>query len=352
MVKPRKEIQEMKPYDPPLEGREGKLRLDFNENTVGPSPKVIEALREISAEAVCSYPEYFGLREKIAQYAGVKGENIAVLNGSDEAIRNIMDFFLEKGDTIVLPVPTFVMFGFYAQALGMKVKKIPYMGDLGFPVNEVIDAIGAGAKLAVLVNPNNPTGTVIERNDLVKIIRKCKENDAIALVDEAYYEFFGETAVDLINEFDNLVVLRTFSKAFGLAGLRAGYAVSCRENIEAIRKASSPYSVNALAVTAIKAALADLNYMKRYVGEVKRERERVLKEFMEMKIKVFPTNANFFVARIGNDAKRLVKGLSEEKILVRDRSDYTLLEGCVRFGIGIKEQNDRLIKKTREILGK
>ena len=350
MVKIRKAVEKMNPYFPPTEGRKGKLRLDFNENTLGPSPKVVEAIKNASAEEFSVYPEYNEVIEKIAEFVELKKENITVTDGGDEAIRNLMDCFVEEGEEVIIAIPTFAMFRFYAELKGAKITKILYNADLSFPTKEMLEAIKPETNMVILCNPNNPTGTKIERKKIIEIIEKAEKNNCLVLVDEAYVEVCRETVIGLVEKYSNLAVLRSFSKGPGLGGLRIGFVAACREIISVLLKASSPYSMSSLSAIAAVTALKDKEYTEKYIQEVIKAREFTLNEFKKMQIKTFPTSANFFIARFGKNVSLIAKKLKEKNILVRDRSKYPLLEGCLRIGIGTQEQMKFFIKELKKIL--
>src|SRR3989338_11139547 len=256
-------------YNPVNEGRKGKLRLDFNENTLGCSPKVIAAIKKIAAEELASYPEYAAFKKKLAKYLKVDVNNLMLTNGADEAISLVFNAYLKRNATVIIPTPSFEMLNVYAQNLGAKIVSIPYnkkesdkdnssvKNEFIFPTEALLTAINPKTKLVVLVNPNNPTGTAIAKDDIIKIIQKAKKNKSIVLIDEAYYEFYGRSSLGLLNKYNNLIIIRTFSKAFGLAGLRLGYAIADKNRINEIKKISSTYNVNSIAVIAANAALND-----------------------------------------------------------------------------------------------
>src|SRR3989344_9304151 len=192
MVEPRKAVIEMKEYNPPTSGREKSLRLDFNENTLGCSPKIIKSVRKIRKNSLSIYPEYIKLRKDLAKYCNVDADEIIATNGTDEAIKTIIEAYIERGkDEIIIPVPTYAMFKFYAQLNEAVIKEIAYNLDLSFPAEQVLGAINDKTKIIVLVNPNNPTGTSISAKDIIKIIEKAKNYNSIVLIDEAYYQFYG-----------------------------------------------------------------------------------------------------------------------------------------------------------------
>ncbi len=348
MTSSRKAIADMKPYSAPTEGRRGKLCLDFNENSVGCSPKVVDALRKVTADDVSVYPAYGEFLGKLAKYLGVDASEVLLTNGSDEAIKVVMDAYVGQGDEVVLPVPTFAMFKAYASIAGAKVKEVTYNADLSFPLKQVLAAISIKTKLVIIVNPNNPTGTAIMEEDVMTILNKAK--NSIVLIDEAYWQYCGRSCKGLIKKYGNLIVLQTFSKAFGLAGLRLGYVISNQETISILQKVISPYSVNSLALIAGRAALQDLVFVDAYVAEVKQSKAYVVRELQKLGIKTYPSEANFILANFGNKCITVCTKLSENKILVRSRTNYPLLKGCVRVGIGTRQQSFRLMRALKAIL--
>ena len=351
MIKPRKAVIEMNEYNPPTSGREGYLRLDFNENTVGCSPKAIETLKKIKQESLSVYPEYINFRKKLAEFLKVKFDEVIPTNATDEAIKTVIETYIEKGkDELVLPMPTFAMFKFYAQLNEAIIKEALYNDDLSFPTDRVLSAINKNTKIVVLVNPNSPTGTSINDRDIIKIIEKAKRNDAVVVIDEAYWQFYGKTSIPLIKKYGNLIVTQTFSKAFGLAGLRLGYIISSKNNIKNIQKALSPYSVNSVAVACAFAALEDQEHIKNYVKEVNESKKMLYKALDLLKIKYFKSDANFVLLSLGKNSAYFCKKLKEGGILVRDRSMDRLLNGCVRVTLGTREQTEKLIGAMNKIM--
>jgi len=345
-------------YTPVNEGRKGKLRLDFNENTLGCSSKVITAIKNITAEDLAAYPEYVVFKKKLAKYLKVNVNNLMLTNGADEAISLVFNAYLNKAANkpaeIIIPTPSFEMLNVYAQNLDAKTVSIPYKktdNSFIFPTEVVLATINTKTQLVVLVNPNNPTGTAIDKEDILKIIQKAKKNNTIVLIDEAYYEFYGRSFLGLLNKYNNLIIIRTFSKAFGLAGLRLGYAIADKNRINEIRKISSPYNVNSLAVIAADTALDDTRFVKKYVKEVNQSKKYIESELNKSGIKTFKSEANFLIADFGESSKKVISGLAKAGILVRDRSKIPLLQNCVRMTIGTKEQSSVLIDEIKKILG-
>ena len=350
MIKPKRAVIEMDAYNPPTSGREGYLRLDFNENTIGCSPKVTETLKKIKQENLTVYPEYNGLRKKLAEFLKVKFEQVMPTNATDEAIKIVIDTYIEKGkDELILPMPSFAMFKFYAQLNEAIIKEVLYNNDLSFPTERILKEINPKTKLIIIANPNNPTGTSVKKEDIVKIIKKAEDNNALVFIDEAYYPFFNESSIELINKFDNLIVSQTFSKAFGMANLRLGYLVSNEENIKNLLKAISPYSVNGVAVKCAFAALDDYDYVKSYVKEVNQNKIRLSKELEGLNIKHYKSDANFLLIDVGDKCYDYYEKLKQKGILVRNRTKDPLLKGCVRITIGTNEQTEKLIKALKEI---
>ena len=336
-------------YVPPLEGRRGKLRLDFNENTVGCSPAVLDMLAGLTAEDLATYPEYGVLRRMLAESLNVRIPQVVTTNGADEAIRLVSYFALAKGGKAVIPDPSFAMWRVNAEQLESDIVDVPYRKDLSFPTQEVIDSIDDNTKLVVVVSPNNPTGTSISRDALVAILDKA--GDAIVAVDEAYYEFTGTTFLDLVEQYPNLVIIRTFSKAYGLAGLRLGYTVAQEPLAQELDRINSPYGVNNLAVKAALVSLKDRGYVDKYAFQVKKNRKYVIEGLEEMNIETYPTDANFILARLGERKNIVIEELGGRGILVRDMGRYPLISDCMRITIGTKPQMSRFLKELADILG-
>ncbi len=350
MIEPRKAIQDMESYSPPLEGRRGLLRLDFNENTVGCSPRVLDAINNIKEEEIAAYPEYKKFKAKLANSIKVKPGQLMITNATDEAIAVIMQAYVEKGDEIILPIPTFAMFKFYAQLAEAKIKEIPYATNLAFPTKKLLTSINKKTKLVILCNPNNPTGTLIDGKDIIKIIEKAQKTDSLVLLDEAYYQYSEIEYLNLINSYDNLIIIRTFSKVYGLGGLRLGYAASNEGIIKNLLKVASPYSVNTVAMVAASVAIDDMDYLKWYTNEVKKAKKLIYDELKKLKIKTYPTAANFLIAKFPKRADEIEAKLREREILVRNRTNYPLLKDCLRIGIGTVKQTKELLNALKEIL--
>jgi len=346
-IKPRLAVVKMAPYHPPTAGRAGKLRLDFNENTVGCSPRVVVALREaIDAPHLTMYPEYGEAREAIARFFEVEPSQFTFTNGTDEAIQAFVNTYVDAGQDVVLLRPSYAMYRFYCEVAGARIREVEYTPPgMEFPLQSLLEAITPETRAVLLANPNNPTGTGTSLAGIERILHRARK--AVVLVDEAYYEFSGVTALTEIARVPNLFVCRTFSKVFGMAAMRLGCLFSHAANIECVRKAQSPYSVNSLAVAAARAAVEDTEYVEQYVGEVLAARELLCLGLERLGIRYIPSSANFVLGDFGGRAVEVRDALRGRAILVRDRSYEA--PGCVRITVGTREQTRQLLEALSEV---
>ncbi len=347
--RPRQAIERMAEYRPPTASRLGMERLDFNENTIGCSPRVVETLREIATpDFLATYPEYGRARQKIGDFFGLKPNEVLFSDGTDEGIHVLVQTYVEPGEEVVMPWPTFPMYRFYAEVAGATPVRVDLREpDLSFPTEQLLAAIGPKTRAVLIANPNNPTGGAIGLDTIETVLQRAA--GAAVLIDEAYFEFYGVTALDLLPQYPNLFVSRTFSKTYGLAGLRMGCVLSQAENIAAMRKGQSPYSVNALAVACAMAAIEDGDYVESYVAEVLEARKRLLAALDRLGVRYYPTEANFVLTQMGARAAEIIAKLRARDILVRDRSKEQ--PGAVRLTVGSLEQTDWLISALEEALG-
>ncbi len=348
MLSPREAVRTLPSYHPPLAGRDG-LRFDFNENTVGCSPRVLERLRRLSAEELARYPEREPVEKTVAEFLGVDATELLLTNGVDEAIHLLCETYLEPGDEALIAVPTYSMYRIYMMAAGAQVVSVPAGVDFRFPAEALRKCITPRTRLIAIANPNNPTGAIAPPEELMKIARAAPA--AAVLVDEAYFEFCGQTLLSARREFHNLFVARTFSKAYGMAGLRVGALVGDADQMRAIRRVSSPYNVNAVALACLPAAIADQAYIQEYVAEALESRARLESALEATGIRFWPSRANFVLLRVGStrdDAAAFVEAMRRRGILVRDRSNDHGCEGCVRITVGPSEHTDRLLVALHE----
>lgn len=347
VLQPREAVLKMAPYSPPTGGRAGKLRLDFNENTVGASPKVIEYLREHLNEAVLTvYPEYSETKQELAAFFGVELDDFVLTNGTDEAIQVLINTYIDDGDEVLLLHPSYAMYRFYSEVAGATIREITYrVQKLTFPLEELLEAIGPATRAVLLANPNNPTGTGTSRAGIERILEKA--SNAAVLIDEAYYEFYGVTVLPLLNDYPNLFVSRTFSKVYGMAAMRIGCLFSQSGNVDFLHKAQSPYSVNAVAAMAVRAAIRDTTYVEKYVMEVLAARELLCVGLEKLGIPYYDSKANFVLFEAGDRAIPIRDELRRRGVLVRDRS-YEIA-GCIRVTVGTRDQIRRFLTELTEI---
>jgi len=349
----KERIKKMSHYKPPLEGRASKnyLLLDFNERLTSPSQKVKEALKKfIDSGRLQVYPEYGDLETKIAQYARVKTGQVMVTNGGDQGIDIVCRAHLDEGDKVIIPFPEFAMHYQSAKVQGAEILEPGYREEGKLPLDEILNLLDdEKVKLVIFSNPNNPTGISTPISDVEKIFKKAKEKEISVLHDEAYFEFSKITAKDLVDKYNNLYIMRTFAKAFGLVSARAGYIISQKENIQELLKIRGPYDVNMFAKTAILAALEDIKYMEEYVEEVMLIAKPKLEEFLREKdITFLPSMTNFLLIKI-NEPEKIISRLKEKGILVRPK-EWPDGKLAIRITVGTLKDTEKFITALDEIL--
>ena len=343
-------ITQMGAYKPPLEGRDNHqhLLLDFNERTLPVSPAVKKALIDfINDDQLQVYPAYGDITQKIADYCGVKPDQVMTTNGSDQGIDLIIRSTCREGDEAIIPSPTFAMYHQCANIENLNIIEPAYSRENGFPKQAVMDAITDKTRLIVLANPNNPCGTPIARDDILDIAKAAPE--AAILVDECYFEYTRQTVCDVVEQFPNLLVTRTFSKTWGLPSVRLGYIISGKDNINTLLNVRGPYDVNQLAVVAIDAALANPEYTQEYVKEVLEVSKPMLEEFLDNKnIEYWSSVANY--VWVFFDSPSLVEQtLKKANILVRPKMDNNSRLG-LRISLGNKQQTVHLTDTLASII--
>jgi histidinol-phosphate aminotransferase len=343
----RRAVLAMPEYHPPLAGRDA-LRLDFNENTLAASPKVIARLRQVTAEGLTKYPEREGVERIAAAHFGLQAEQVLLTNGVDEAIHLVCAAFLEEDDEALICTPTFFMYEVSAGMMTGHVKKVQADASLAFPFDRFLAAITAKTKLIMVASPNNPTGAVVGREQLLAICAAAPQ--AVLMVDEAYYHFHGETVLGDVGRVPNLMVARTFSKAYGLANLRIGMLAGAADLIKFVRKVSSPYNVNGVALDCLPVALADDAYVQWYGTQVNTGRVRMMEGLRSLGVDFFPSHANFVLMKIGAKHAELVTAMRARGVLLRDRSTDPGCDGYVRITVGVEEHVTRGLAALRESL--
>ena len=345
MLKARRCVREMREYHSPLSSPTIDLRLDMNESTTGCSPRVLARLNSMSAKTLALYPRREPGEKLVADFLGLKSEQVLLTNGADEGIDLLCRAYLEPADEIIVVTPAFAMYEVFAQTEDAKVVRVPTGPDFSFPTDRVLQAITPRPRVVVICNPNNPTGLPVDRASILKIVEAAP--DAAILLDEAYFEFYGQTLMDQIGKIPNLFIARTFSKAYGLAGLRLGVMTGDKEQISVLRRMASPFNVNAFAIECLGDALADREFVNAYIAEVRAGREWLRKALEDLHFKCWPSQANFLLCRFGEQKKVVLEALRSRGIALRDRPDC---EGCVRITIGKQHEMERLIAELKQVL--
>ncbi|MBC8259428.1 MAG: histidinol-phosphate aminotransferase family protein [SAR324 cluster bacterium] len=319
-IKVRDAISRMSYYDPPLENRnpEEHLLMDFNESPLPPHPAAVKKIAEFLSKRVHSYPVYGDFLEKLADYAGVNAENLLLTNGSDQAIDVILRSLLESGDELTMVQPGFAMFRQIAGTLGCSVVGPQFPADFQFPLAELKASVNEKTRLIVVINPNNPTGTAVSREQIEDLLKTFP--DIPVLIDEAYFEFTGKSSVPLLVSYPNLIIIRTFSKALALPSLRLGYVIAAADYIVQLQKIRGPYDVNLVAVLAAREQLLHPEHWQSVVRHLMEESKPALeKYFDEQQVKYYASAANFMLVEPENVAEATAY-LKEYKILVRPMS--------------------------------
>ncbi len=354
MLRPRKSYERLNRYRPPLEGRGGKMRLDFNENTVGCAPAIVRALRRaLDRDRLATYPEYEAARAKLAKFFRVRPDQLVLTNGTDDALKVICETFVEPRDVLLVPAPTFPIYQFFHEVAGGRTERVYYDEDFRLPLKPMLKALEKDVRWVAIANPNNPTGTTVARRDLRTMLEAAPKTAFI--VDEAYYEFSGETVIPWIKQYPNLIVTRTFSKAFGLAALRMGCILTNAETADLMRRGQNPFPVNTLALAGALAATEHADEALRFAARIRTERER-LRQWLEAQgIHTVPSQANFFLAEFGPNSPEIARRLRARSILVRDWNYDPRLRGYLRITVGSAAQMRvlrREIDALREMIDK
>jgi len=324
-----------------------KLRMDTSTNALGANPAGQKALRECASLDVGQYPSTYGdgLRGALADLYKLRPENFVVGNGSDEALDVIIKTFVEPGETVITAHPAYVLHSFFVKINGGRTATVDLDDDFQLDVEKMN---GAKGKLALICTPNNPTSNTFRLDDVKAVI---EGNDRPVVVDEAYGEYAGTSFIPLVKKYDNLIVTRTFSKAYGLAGMRVGYLVAGEEMAEALQKVKIPYSLNMIGERVAMAALKDREFLERSVRVVREERPYLERGLRYLGFEVFPSEANYILFRSTMPSDELTSKLADKGVLVRDFGKVRRLENCVRTTIGTREMNSTLLRKIGEVLG-
>ena len=359
----KKSIEQLVPYPPgkPIEelARELNINKNFiiklasNENPLGPSPKAIEAIKEKLSE-LHRYPDgsSFYLRKKLADKTGISINQIIIGNGSNELIELIVKAFLSPNEEVIQAFPTFLVYEKIVNIAGARLISVP-LKEFKIDLNAIYNSITPKTKIIFLNNPNNPTGQAIEKEELKDFLVSIPQ-DIIVVLDEAYIEFARENdkiaeGLELLGTYPLLFVMRTFSKAYGLAGLRIGYGFGSEELIDYMNRVRQPFNVNSLAQIAAVAALDDEEFIKKTVSVVNQGKKYLYTELDKLGLKYIPSVTNFFLIKVPGNAKDIYERLLRKGIIVRSMEAYNLPE-YIRITVGLMEENKRFISALKEIL--
>jgi len=329
-------------YNPKLNGE---LRLDTNTNVLGSNPAAEKYLAENRWD-LNGYPNTYsdGLRTALAELYGLDADNIIAGNGSDEMLDVVFKTFTNMGDNAVVPVPSYTLYDYFVKLNGGNAIEVDLTDDFQLDVDAMVKQ---DAKLVIMPSPNNPTGNCFRKKDVEEILSRF---NGIVIVDEAYTEYSDERFVDRVEEFDNLVVMRTFSKAYAMAALRVGYAVTNKKLADMMICVKIPYSLNMVSEGAAIAAVKDQEFIRKSVDMVKEQRPKLDAGLRKLGFETFPSDSNFILARSPIDHKVLVDGLKEKGILIRDFGAKRRTENCIRTTVGTAEQNALLLEKAEEVI--
>ncbi len=342
----RKNILNLKPYTSARDENSRGILLDANENSFG------STFNEIKDLNLNRYPDpnQNDLRELISDYLNISKENLFFGVGSDEIIDLLIRIFCEPGkDKVMIPEPTYGMYKVAANINNVLVVSVLLNDDFQVDEEEIKKIFTQDIKIIFLCSPNNPTGNLLKKEVVLNL---CKKYNSIIVVDEAYIDFVEDFSLtNEVKNYPNLIVMRTFSKAWGLAGARLGHCIANEEIIKILFKVKAPYNINSLTRYAVKQALKNINLRNSYIKEILEEKEKLRKEllFLPGVLKVFDSDANFLLVRC-TESKTVLKKLIEENIIIRDRSSQPKLENCLRISIGTKEENKILLNALKEIL--
>ncbi|MBO8158468.1 histidinol-phosphate transaminase [Thermosyntropha sp.] len=359
--KARPEIFNLKPYVPgkPIEevkrelGIEDIIKMASNENPLGASPLAVEAIKK-SLDRLHYYPDSnnFYLKQKLARVNDISEDAIIIGNGSDELLKLLAETFLSPGDEVIFGDPSFVEYEFTATIMGAKCINVP-LKDFRHDLRAMLDEITDKTKIIYICNPNNPTGTYSTRAEIEEFMRKIP-SDVLVVFDEAYFEYVDAkdyiSGIDYVKEGRNAVVLRTFSKIYGLAGLRVGYGFTNPEIAKAVERVTEPFNVNLLAQIAAEAALDDIEHVKKSCRLNREGKNYLYSQFEEMGLKYVPTEANFIFVDTGRNSREVFQKLLQLGVIVRT-GDIFGFPSFIRVTIGTEEENKRFINALKEVLG-
>ncbi len=334
-------------------GIKNSIKLASNENPLGPSPKAIEALKAAIA-GVHRYPDEpsYDLLNRLAEHLKVQPEQIIVGNGSDEILGLLSRALLQPGDEVIVPWPSFLMYAIVSQSAGARQITVP-LKDMGIDLQGILTKVTPKTRMVFICNPNNPTGSVVNKDDFTRFL-DALPSDILVIMDEAYTEFVrdgqGANGLDYLMHDTPVVTMRTFSKAYGLAGMRVGYGVMPVEIAEILNRVRMPFNVNSLAHAAALAALDDRAFLRQTIDLVHESLDMLYKELDQRNIRYYPTQANFFLIDVGRDSKEVFEAMLRQGVIVRNMSGYGF-PTCIRVNVGLPGENRKLLVALDHVLG-
>lgn len=337
----------------PDQGRLPKHRYDMNENPEGlPKEFVDRVLSEVTPEFLATYPEPDAFTEKYAAFVGVRPENVMATNGSDQAIRYLLEVFCAPGHEVVTVSPSFEMYWVNCNILGLKHVPVPYADDLTVNVDDIVAAIGPDTDVVVLLNPNNPVGNVYSLEDAERVVKAAQDNDALVIIDEAYHYFYENTFLDLATSEPNVVVLRTFSKLFSIAALRLGVAIGSEEIIDGLRRAKLTFDVNSLALKFGERIVEEPGLLQRLMDIEHEGRRHTLDRLAAEGYEVHDCRGNFILVRPRRNPVEVGEELRDDRDVLVKWWGGGLLAPYLRVSTGSKEAMDIFIDAFLEVDGK
>jgi histidinol-phosphate aminotransferase len=357
----KQNLHKVKPYVPgkPIEEVERELgikniiKMASNENPFGPSPEVVSAMSD-AAKTINRYPDAdcFYLKKALSEKHSVASDTIFIGNGSDEVFVLALKAFIHPGEEVLIADPTFLMYNIASVVEGAEVSSVP-MKDMRYDLEAMAEAITDKTKMIFIANPDNPVGSYVTAKEMDKFIERVPGN-VILIIDEAYFDFaeavdFPQTIGLTARKDKNIIVTRTFSKAYGLAGLRIGYGIARRDIVEILNKVREPFNVNSIAQAAAVAALKGVEYVEKSISLVREEKKRFYKFFEELKLECIASSTNFILVNTGCDSKLIFNETLKRGIIIREMSVWRL-DGFIRVTIGSKEENDRFFKVFKEVM--
>ncbi len=345
----RKNIVKLKPYVPGEQPSKGQrvIKLNTNENPYPPSPAVRRRLRRIDFEMLRKYPEPLAdsFREAASDVFGIDSKMIITGNGSDEILTMIFRTFVEPGEIIAYPTPTYSLYPVLAGIQGARVKEIPFAENYGLPD----ELLHINAKIIFIANPNAPSGTFISPKEISRFVKKA--NNCLVVIDEAYVDFADDNCLGLVKRYKNVIVLRTLSKSYSLAGLRFGFAFAHRDIIGDILKVKDSYNCDAISIALAIEAICDREYFNRTIAKIRKERSWLTLKLCELGFSVLDSKANFLWASIKRPCARDIYAMLKRKGILLRYFDRPGLRDSLRVTIGRPTENRILIKELKRILG-